>query len=431
MKRSSTIQALVIAFAMAAGWPRPITAAQSAGGAQSAGPAQDADAATMRDPVPIAGFENGFFIQSPTGDTRLLMGLIVQTDGRFALAGSSPVANTFTIRRLRPTFSGRIGRYVEFRAMPDFGGGTTVLQDAYVDIRVSRAFRIRTGKDKTPVGYELATTDAYLLFPERTLASSLVPNRDVGVQMEGDPGSWLFYAVGLFNGVPDGTSSSIDLDTNGSKDAAGRVVVRPFARTSAAGPLAGLGFHVGASTGRQSGPLPSFKTSIGQTYFAYASAAQADGPRRRISPALFYYYKAFGGFAEYMYSGQAVAKGVARADVGNQAWEITTSYLLTGETASERIVRPRFAFEPGNGDWGALQLLSRYSQLVVDGSAFTAGLAAPGASRTARSFAVAANWYPSAYIKYYAAFERTIFGASAAGAPQPEDVLLLRAQLAF
>ena len=49
--------------------------------------------------------------------------------------------------------------------------------------------------------------DAFLLFPERSLASSLVPNRDVGVQAQGDLASAkLFYAAGVFNGIPDGTS---------------------------------------------------------------------------------------------------------------------------------------------------------------------------------------------------------------------------------
>jgi hypothetical protein len=38
--------------------------------------------------------------------------------------------------------------------------------------------------------------------------------------------------------------------------------------------------------------------------------------------------------------------------------------------------------------------------LRVDGAVFTAGLAAANASREAQSFTIAANWYPTAYIKY-------------------------------
>src|SRR5206468_309917 len=99
--------------------------------------------------------------------------------------------------------------------------------DAYLDVRFSHAFRIRAGKDKTPIGYELLIGDTSLLFPERSLASNLVPNRDVGFQAQGDlAGAKVHYAGGVFSGIPDGASSSTDLDSNNRKDLAGRVVVQ-------------------------------------------------------------------------------------------------------------------------------------------------------------------------------------------------------------
>ncbi len=77
--------------------------------------------------------------------------MVAQLDGKFELNDTVPVSSTFTIRKLRPTFSGRVGHYFDFKVMPDFGGGQTVVADAYIDIRFSRAFRIRTGKDKVPI----------------------------------------------------------------------------------------------------------------------------------------------------------------------------------------------------------------------------------------------------------------------------------------
>ena len=178
--------------------------------------AGDAGAQTSAAPQPVTtGFDNGFFIQSPDGATRLTLGFVAQTDGRFSVDDPLPIVNTFTIRKIRPTFTGRLTKFFEFKVMPDFGNGTTVIQDAYFDTRFSQAFRVRVGKDKTPVGYELLIGDASLYFPERALASSLVPNRDIGVQAHGDlAGGKLTYAGGLFNGIPDGTSSTTELDTN-------------------------------------------------------------------------------------------------------------------------------------------------------------------------------------------------------------------------
>jgi phosphate-selective porin OprO and OprP len=384
-------------------------------------------AQTATAPV-TAGWDDGLFVQSADGEYRLLFGLVAQSDGRFSVNDPTPITNTFTVRKLRPTFTGRLTRYFTFKVMPDFGNGTTVVQDLYVDLRLSAAFRVRTGKDKTPVGYELLQGDAFLWFPERSLASSLVPNRDIGVQVQGDvTRARLFYAAGIFNGVPDGSSSTTELDTNNSKDFAGRVLMQPFRSSHA---LNGLGFQVGGSVGRQVGALPSFRTSVGQTYFSYDRSASANGTRTRVSPAAFYYYKAFGAFGEYMRSTQTVSKSGVPIDVTNYASDLTTSFLLTGEAASYGIIRPRNNFNPARHHWGALQVLARYTALTVDERVFESGLAAGDASRAATSFTVAVNWYPNAYVKYYATFERTTFRDGAASRPS-EDVILFRAQIGF
>ena len=133
-----------------------------------------------------AGWDEGFVLQSANGDNRIVLGLTAQTDGRFSLDDPSVVTNTFTIRKARPGLSGRVAKYFDFKLTPDFGSGNAVLLDAYFDVRFSPKIRVRSGKDKTPVGYELLQGDPYLLFPERSLASSLVPNRDVGFQVLGE-----------------------------------------------------------------------------------------------------------------------------------------------------------------------------------------------------------------------------------------------------
>jgi phosphate-selective porin OprO/OprP len=380
-----------------------------------------------------AGWQDGFFLQSANGDYRLVIGMVAQADGRFSLDDPTPITNTFTVRKLRPTFSGRLGRYFDFKVMPDFGNGTAVVADLYLDVRFSQAFRVRAGKDKTPVGYELLMGDGFLFFPERAQATNLVPNRDNGVQVQGDfGGGKLLYSAGVFNGIPDGTSSTTEIDSNNGKDLAARVAWQPFRSATAPGVMNGFGVHIGGSTGRQEGALPTFRTSVGQVYFSYDRAAAAAGRRNRVSPAAFYYYKRFGGFAEFMQSSQRVARDGAALGVTNRAWEVTGSYVLTGEAASDRNVRPRENFDPVEGHWGALQILGRYTQLYVDQDIFVAGLAAVGASRAARSFTVAANWYPNPAVKYYFTFERTQFEAAAGGANRAdENVILIRAQLGF
>jgi len=395
-------------------------------GAQQSAPAPSPATAPL-----TATWQDGFIVQSADGDYRIQFGAVAQTDGRFSVDDPLPITNTFTIRKARPIISGRVGRYFDFRLMPDFGSGSPVVLDAYVDTRFSPAFRLRVGKDKTPVGYELLIGDANLLFPERTLTSGLVPNRDVGFQAQGDlAGQRVSYSAGIFNGVPDGITSSTDVDTNGGKDVAGRVVVQPF-RTAAPTAAGGLGFHVGGSAGKQRGPLPSYRTSIGQSYFAYATGATANGTRTRVAPAVFYYVGSFGAFGEYIRSTQHVARAGVTREVSNEGWGVTASYLLTGEAASAGTIRPRRSFDPPTRQWGAVQLLARYSQLEVDADVFANGLAAAGASRKADAFTLGVNWYPTSFIKWYATYERTVFDGDADGPRPAENAVLFRAQLAF
>jgi len=375
------------------------------------------------------GFDNGFFIQSANGDNRLVFGMNLQVDGRFSLDDPLPITNTFLIRKARPTFSGRVAKYFDFKVMPDFGGGVTTMQDAWLDTRFSTALRLRVGKDKVPVGYEWLIGDANTFFPERALASSLVPLRDVGVQAQGDlAGGRLSYAGGLFNGVPDGTSA--DLDANSDKDFAGRVVVQPF-RTSRNEAARGFGIHIGGSAGSQSGALPSFRTSAGQVYFSYASGAAADGQHTRVSPAAFYFYKSFGAFGEYVLSTQDVARNGEAHEVSNHAMETTVSWYLTGEPGGVGVTRPKSPFDPPAGHWGAAQVVARFSHLEVDGDAFLHGLAATGASRRADQWTFGFNWFPTSFVRWYATYERTTFDKNVEGSRPIENVVIFRAQLAF
>ena len=390
--------------------------------------AQSTPTQTQTDkPLPPVGWNDGFFIQTPDGHNRLQLGVLLQADGRFSLNDPTPAINSLVMRRARPVFNGRIGRYFDFRLMPELAGTATVL-DAYFDIRFASSFRLRSGKDKTPIGYEVLLSDQNLPFPERSVVSLLMPSRDIGFQAQGDlAGGRLQYSGGVFNGNPtDGTSSTTDVDVNNAKDLAGRIVFLPFKNTEGSR-LSNFGFHLGGSTGTQGGALPSFKTSIGQTFFAYAPGATAAGPRTRITPAVFLYMDRFGAFAEYARTSAEVSRDAVDETLANQGWNVTASYMLTGEAATDRTIRPDRPFDPAAGHWGALQLTARYGELHFDDKIFEFGLAAPDSSTDARQFTVGMNWLLNAYVKAYGTYERYTFG----GGRPAEDSIYFRMQLAF
>ena len=381
-------------------------------------------------PTPaFVGWRDGFVMESEGGDNRLQISALVQADGRFALNDEDETfADTLLLRRVRPILQGRLARYFEFHIQPDFAGGSLNLRNAWIETRFSPAFRLRVGKDKQPFGLERLVSSANLLFVERAFPSSLTPDRDVGIQILGDlREGTISYAAGVFNGVID--NASADTDTNDGKDLAGRIVVRPFA-TDKASPLAGLGVALGGTRGTQPAALPSFRTPLQQTFFAYRSGARGDGVRTRVSPQAFYYYKGFGAFTEYVRSNGGVDFGGASEDLANQAWQIAASFVLTGETASDRNVRPRSPFDPAKGTWGALQIAARYHVLDIDQDTVDLSLSATGI-RQAKALGVGLNWYMNAFLKWMLNFERTVFESPVAGARRPENALLFRNQVSF
>ena len=384
-------------------------------------------------PTAVAG-EDGFAIQSPDGDFRLQIGLLAHADGRVAIDDDGgQVVDTFAFRRLRPYLRGRFSGRFEFYLNPDLAGGTLVVQDAYVDTVFARAFRIRAGKGKTPFGLERLHSASNLLFFNRALPTALAPNRDLGIQVLGDVSRGVVsYMAGVMNGVPDGGSA--DVDSADGKDVSGRVAVRPFNRIVAS-PLRGLGLAVSASYGRQTGAaaLPSFRTqSAEQPFFSY-SGAVADGIRRRYSPQAFYYFRGFGGFAEYVLTAMPIREADVREEITHDAWQVAVSYVLTGENATDAAigVRPRARFDFSRGGFGAFQVAARYHTLRVDDRALTLGFGTPGSSTRADAWTLGLNWYLTGNFRYTFNFERTIFDGEPDGPRPAENAFVFRTQVSF
>ena len=402
-------------------------------------PSTQAAAAPAPPPARVVANQDGFAIESGNGDFRLQIGLLAQADGRFALDDSNDqYVDTFAFRRLRPYLRGRFARRFEFYLNPDFAGGTLVVQDAYVDTVFAPAFRIRAGKGKTPFGFERLHAGANLLFIDRALPTALVPNRDLGIQVLGDFSVGVVsYLAGVMNGVTDGGSA--DLDTNDGKDVSGRFIVRPFNRRSPASAVRGLGFAISGSAGRATGAtaLPSFRTpALQNPFFSYAGGANgaiADGTRTRYSPQVWYFYKAFGGWGEYVHTETPIRRGGAAADIAHDAWQVAASWVLTGESATDASagIRPRANLGFGDGNWGAFQIAARYHTLKVDDEVLTLGLATPGASRKAESWTAGLNWYLTGNFRYTFNFERTVFDDDPDGPRNAENGFVFRTQVNF
>ena len=405
----------------------------------------------------------GLALASADGSNVLRLGALVQADGRyFTDSATSSTFNTWLLRRVRPILQGTFDDIYDFKLMPDFGGGKTIVQDAFVAARFKPWLTVTAGKFKPPVGLERLQSAADNRFIERAMPTDLVPNRDIGVQLGGDlAGGRVNYSVGLFNGVADGTSSdnnpTPDFGSTGKGDVAARIFLRPFL-LSASPALSGLGFGVAGTYVRMTGSpanavLASYKTSGQQTFFSYrgntaatltqpalSNGTYASGERLRLAPQLYYYAGPLGLLAEYTRVRQGVARvngGVARSTLlTNSAWQAQLSWLATGEHESFGGVTPDRPFRVGGPGWGALELVARVQELTVDRQAFAGSgnsfANAASSAQRARGAGIGINWYLNRNLKWALDYELTRFNGGALAGDRPnEKALFTRFQIAF
>jgi phosphate-selective porin OprO/OprP len=415
----------------------------------------DTSAAAAKTAPKLSLGANGFSFSS--GDSNFVAQLhgVVQFDSRsFFSDGKVNGDDGFLIRRARPIFTGTVFHDFDFNFTPDFGGSTVQIFDAYLNYRYSPWLQIQGGKFKSPIGLEALQTDQYILFNERSLATDLVPNRDLGIQVKGDVfNGAASYGVGIFNGGTDYNGTTVNTSFQDDKSVAGRLFFQPWKNTDVHA-LSGLGFGVAGSylvsnpaTNSSTGLTPGYSTDGQQKFFSYNSGVNALGEGWRISPQAYYYYGPLGLLAEYVVSDTQAKRTAAVAtpgvDVQNTAWEVTGSWVLTGEDASYSGVTPLHPFDPRNNQWGALQLVARYAALDIDDNAFAGAaairLADPTKSASgAQAWSVGLNWYLNKNVRANLSYSRTTFDSYAnnkiaAGnvGAQPESVLFSRLQLAF
>lgn len=399
--------------------------------------ADEATAARAREAPVITAGKNGFSLASADRSYVLALHGYVQGDGRFYVDDSKDTAvDTLLLRRARLIVDGTLGSLFEFRIAPDFGNGQAVVQDAYLDCKPDTLINLRVGRFKTPFDIERLQSSADTCFTELGLPSALTPGYDLGAELYGfAAGGAVEYAAGVFNGVPDGTDGNGDANDN--KDLAGRVMVSPF-RNSDVAAINGLSVGAAASIGDQDGTaaasaLPSLKTPGQQTYFSYAASTYANGPRTRVEPQFYYAAGPFGLLGEYVLSEQDVQRGAVSDRMHNRAWQLTGSFVLTGETPSLKGVQPLSPFNPGNNQWGAFELVSRIGQLNVDRHAFSGGFADRRRSaESAQNWGIGVNWYLTKNAKLMADYDLTAFDRGATVGDRPtESFVSTRAQISF
>lgn len=395
----------------------------------------------------------GFTLESADGANVIHFRGNLSVDGRYYSDAYTPETDdTWLIRKLRPTLEGTLWSYFDFRFMPDFGEGKTVLQDAWGDARVAPWLVFQFGKFKAPVGLERLQLEQFARFIEASLPSDLLPYRDLGFKLGGNvAGGIINYDLGIFDGTTDGGStdgnSVPDADASGRFATEARLFLAPFLHAGPE-PLKKLGFGVAETYVKDGGvATPSSTTSLLATYktpgqqnlFAYRAdtltatasfnnATIAHGIERRLDPQLYYYDGPLGLMSEYASEQQQVERQISAlstraATLDNNAWQVQAYWFITGEDEGYDTAAPRRNF--GQGGLGAFELVARYHAIHFDHEAFSDGadsFASPTSSaRAAHAIGTGVNWYPNGNFKVQLDYEVTHFDGGATRGPTVID----------
>jgi phosphate-selective porin len=382
-------------------------------------------AAPKKDAPLTAGWSGEhFFIKSPDGQFSISPYGYVNTDYR-AYKGDGAPSDTFILRQARFGFQGSYGSHFDFALLSDAAATTgSVVRDVYLNIRLKPEFQFQAGQFKAPFAQETGIGDTSLDFVERGLQSMLYPSaatayRSPGAAIHGDiSGGVVQYWVGAFNGKGYALAN-----TTNEPEVIGRLRFYLW-RKSKNDWLKQFAFGGSIDHGRSRGLSgdQSFNGTLPDAAYNFFPSFAINGSTERYNGEFTYLKSRFSLRGEYDQLNMS-RNNVGSLQVGGlgflslpsiiaKAWDISTTYLLTGEKRPEngtpRVNHPMFGPDTPGGKGrglGAWELAFRYTGVQANEpqadftNYFTEGFV-PGFNQHTDEFTFGLNWYPNYWVKY-------------------------------
>jgi phosphate-selective porin OprO and OprP len=378
-----------------------------------------------KEPPLTAGW-NGehFFIRSPDGQFSISPYGYVDTDYRAYIGDGTP-ANTFVVRRARFGFQGNYGSHFDFALLTDANSTTgAIVRDVYLNVRVRPEFQFQAGQFKEPFAQETGIGATNLDYTERGLQALLYPCavtafRCPGITVHGDIDHGVMqYWVGAFNGRGGVVANVVN-----EPEIVGRLRFYPWRNTNNNW-FKDFAFGGSISHGHSRGLSGdvSFSGTIPDQTYTFFPSLPINGPINRYEGEFTYLKGPSAVRGEYVQlqeqrdgTGAETVGGLGfltLPGVGAKAWNISTTYLVTGEKRPEngtpRVKRPLFGPDTPGGQgrgWGAWELGVRYSGIQANAPAvnllsyYTPGFV-PGYNYHTDQITFGVNWYLNYWIKY-------------------------------
>lgn len=335
-----------------------------------------------------------------------------------------------TLRRARLNASGTIAKYFNYKIENDFANNASALTDIYLEYTGFNPTTIMVGQFKEPFGLETLTSDLHTNFVERASTVAFSPDRKIGAAVftsgESSVGAWSF-AVGGFG---DGTGTASTNDE--AKDATARLTFAPIAEKTKV-------LHLGVAGSYRVPDSASDAMTFSsrpESQLSNSRLAVSTGSISAIDNVNLVGLEAAAVWGPASIQGEYVKADVDRrtgfADPSFSGYYLEASYFLTGESRNyvakqgkfDR-VRPAWAFNPSQGNWGAWQVMTRYSNLDLN----DAGAGINGGEMNNVSFGV--KWYPHAHVAMLLDYIRVNTDSFAVTSNDDPHIWVLRTQFDF
>jgi phosphate-selective porin len=343
--------------------PVVLLLAAAVAGAQSPPAAPRAPSAPKRGPEPGWKAEP-FAIENEAHAFRLGLTGYVQADFRsyrdWTVATPDLRAPESEWHRVRVGIGGRYQRLSFQVDVGPIDKNGKELKDAWLELRLARAVRLRGGRLKVPVSPEWMTSPARTDFLERgVMVEAMAPDRDWGAELNGEIGKAVEYQAGVFAG--DGVLNRFRAGTT----YAGRLVFR-LLRGVEVGGSTSYGRVAADPAGPGLDPDPKGFAAESQTEYPFFEPVFVDGRRQRWDAEASVRRGPFGFRAEYLQETEA-RRGQGPTledlpDVRGRGFQVAATWLVTGEK-KVRTIRPDARLFRGPG---AVELGLRYEEMRVD-----------------------------------------------------------------
>jgi phosphate-selective porin len=266
------------------------------------------------------------------------------------------------------------------------------LKDAYAELEIAKALRIRGGNFKPPFSPEFLRSPAKIDFVERPISvDALSPSRDLGVMLHGELFERVLYQGGLFAG--DGRTRS----ERAGPTAAGRLLVTA---------LDGLRLGVSFTTGKvEEASEPMGFAGRSPTGFQFFAPHFIEGRRRRLDVEMELVKGPVALRAELLQGSEERRGQGALFDelpgIGASGWFVSGTWLVTGEK-KRRTIQPDHPF-PGGA--GAVEIGARVESLRFDDFGSESSFESAGdRARNVRPvddliFTGGVSWWPSRWAR--------------------------------